>query len=201
MDKHFETHNYSLWHLFRDEQRRVWDRILKTTLDEVAGSFRSIYGHHHPIMRAMREQRAPIPKALLVTAEMTINSDLRRAIEQTEFDAAQVAGLIEEVNRWRFEVDRATLGFVASRRAQSWIEQFRRAPKESAPLEQLHVMLTALEGLELGLDLFKVRNQLFVTSKQMLGEMIERNTNGDRNATLWIERFIRLSDYLRLKSA
>jgi len=58
-------------------------------------------------------------------------------------------------------------------------------------------MLTALEGLELGLDLFKVRNQLFVTSKQMLGEMIERNTNGDRSATLWIERFIRLSDYLR----
>ena len=35
----------------------------------------------------------------------------------------------------------------------------------------------------------------------MLGEMIERNTNGDRSATLWIERFIRLSDYLRLKSA
>ncbi|HKQ05127.1 MAG TPA: DUF3536 domain-containing protein [Blastocatellia bacterium] len=201
MDKHFETHNYSLWHLFRDEQRRVWDRILKTTLDEVAGSFRSIYGHHYPIMRAMREQRAPIPKALLVTAEMTINSDLRRAIEQTEFDAAQVAGLIEEVNRWRFEVDRTTLGFVASRRAQSLIEQFRCAPQASAPLEQLHAMLTALEGLELGLDLFKVRNQLFVTSKQMLGEMIERNTNGDRNATSWIERFIRLSDYLRLKSA
>jgi alpha-amylase/alpha-mannosidase (GH57 family) len=201
MDKHFETHNYSLWHLFRDEQRKVWDRILRSTLDEVAGSFRSIYSHHYPIMRAMREQRAPIPKALLVTAELTINSDLRRAIEGAEFDAAQVAGLIEEVSRWRFEVDRTTLGFVASRRAQMLIEQFRLAPQESAPLEKLYAMLAALEPLALPLDLFKVRNQLFVTSKQMLGEMIERNMRGDRAATEWIERFIRLSDYLRLKSA
>ena len=201
MDKHFDTHNYSLWHLFRDEQRKVWDRILKTTLDEVAASFRGIYSHHYPIMRAMREQRAPIPKALRLTAELTINSDLRQIIEGNEFDAAQVAGLIEEVNRWRFEVDRTTLGFVASRRARELIEQFRRAPHDSAPLDQLYAMLLALEPLALPLDLFKARNQLFVTSKQMLGEMIERNTSGDRDATSWIERFIRLSDYLRLKSA
>jgi alpha-amylase/alpha-mannosidase (GH57 family) len=201
MDKHFETHNYSLWHLFRDEQRKVWGRILETTLDEVTASFRSIYSHHYPIMRAMREQRAPIPKALRLTAELTINSDLRQAIESNEFDAAHVAGLIEEVNRWRFEVDRTTLGFVASLRAQELIEQFRRAPHDSAPLDRLYATLVALERLTLPLDLFKVRNQLFVTSKQMLGEMIERNMGSDRDATMWIERFIRLSDYLRLKSA
>ncbi|HEY7544335.1 MAG TPA: DUF3536 domain-containing protein, partial [Blastocatellia bacterium] len=32
MDQYFETHNYSLWHLFRDEQRRVFGRILEATL-------------------------------------------------------------------------------------------------------------------------------------------------------------------------
>jgi alpha-amylase/alpha-mannosidase (GH57 family) len=201
MDKHFETHNYSLWHLFRDEQRRVWDRILKSTVDEVAGSFRRIYSHHYPIMRAMREQRAPLPKALLVTAELTINGDLRRAIENPEFDAAQVAGLIEEVDRWRFEVDRTTLGFVASLRAQELMNRFTRTPQDSTPLAQIHTILVALERLALPLDLFKVRNQLFVTSKQMLREMIERNTSGDTTATEWIKRFIRLSDHLRHKSA
>jgi alpha-amylase/alpha-mannosidase (GH57 family) len=201
MDKHFETHNYSLWHLFRDEQRRVWDRILRSTLDEVTASFRSIYSHHYPIMRAMREQRAPIPKALMITAELTINSDLQRAIESNEFNAAHVAGLIEEVNRWRFEVDRTTLGFVASRRARALIERFARAPQDSASLEQLYLILTTLEGLLLPLDLFKVRNQLFVISNQMLSEMIERNRRGDAAATTWIGRFIRLSDYLRHKSA
>jgi alpha-amylase/alpha-mannosidase (GH57 family) len=201
MDKHFETHNYSLWHLFRDEQRKVWNRILKSTLDEVAGSFRRIYSHHYPIMRAMREQRAPIPKGLLVTAELTINSDLRRAIENSEFDAAQVAGLIEEVSRWGFEVDRTTLGFVASLRAQELMDRFTRAPQNSALLEQIYAILVALERLALPLDLFKVRSQLFMISKQMLGEMIKRNQQGDAAATEWIERFIRLSDYLRHKSA
>jgi alpha-amylase/alpha-mannosidase (GH57 family) len=201
MDKHFETHNYSLWHLFRDEQRKVWDRILQSTLDEVAGSFRRIYGHHYPIMRAMREHHAPIPKGLLVTAELTINSDLHRAIGSPEFDATHVAGLIEEARRWDFEVDRTTLGFVASRRAQALMEQFRRAPQDSAPLEHIHATLSGLEPLALPLDLFKVRNQLFLTGKQVLGELIERNRRGDAAATEWIGRFIRLSDYLRHKDA
>jgi hypothetical protein len=35
----------------------------------------------------------------------------------------------------------------------------------------------------------------------MLSEMIERNRRGDAAATTWIGRFIRLSDYLRHKSA
>ncbi|HKP14292.1 MAG TPA: DUF3536 domain-containing protein, partial [Blastocatellia bacterium] len=201
MDKHFETHNYSLWHLFRDEQRRVWDSILRSTLDEVSASFRSIYSHHYPIMRAMREQRAPIPKALMVTAELTINGDLQRAIESPEFNATHVGGLIEEVSRWRFDVDRTTLGFVASRRARELIERFERAPQMAAPLAQIYALLVALEPLALPLDLFKVRNQLFVTSKKMLGEMIERNRRGDAAATSWIECFVRLSDYLRHKSA
>jgi hypothetical protein len=152
-------------------------------------------------MRAMREQRAPIPKALMVTAELTNNSDLQRAIESPEFNAAHVAGLIEEVDRWRFEVDRTTLGFVASRRAHELIERFARAPHESAPLEQLYMILATLEPLTLPLDLFKVRNQLFIISQRMLGKMIERTRRGDATAIAWIERFIRLSDYLRHKSA
>jgi hypothetical protein len=118
-----------------------------------------------------------------------------------EFNAAHVGGLVEEVSRWQFEVDRTTLGFVAGRRVRELIERFARAPQEAAPLEQIHTILVALEPLGLPLDLFKARNQLFVISKKMLGEMIERNMRGDAAATAWIGRFIRLSDYLRHKSA
>ena len=201
MDKHFETHNYSLWHLFRDEQRKVWDRILNSTLEEVAGSFRRTYNHHSPIMRAMREQRVPIPKALVVSAELTVDGDLRRAIESDEFDSAHVAGLIEEVKRWGFEVDRPTLGFVASMRAHEFLESFMYTPQDSSPLEEIYSMLVVLEPLALPLELFKVRNQLFLIRKQMLAQMIERGRHGDAEAAKWIDRFVRLTDYLRHKDA
>jgi len=52
MDTHFETHNYSLWHLFRDEQRKVLGQILESTLNEVEASFRQIYERSFPIHAA-----------------------------------------------------------------------------------------------------------------------------------------------------
>jgi hypothetical protein len=201
MNRHFETHNYSLRHLFRDEQRKVWNRILRSTLNEVAGSFRRIYDHHYPVMRAMREQRAPIPKALAVTAEMTIDADLQQEIEAAEPDAAHLSRLIEEVNRWRFDVDRTTLGFVASRRAHALMGQFAAAPADMAPLEKIEAMLRALEPLALQYDLAKVRNLLFVTGKQHALEMRRRADAGEATAEKWVARFDSLSDYLRLRSA
>ncbi|HEX8185815.1 MAG TPA: DUF3536 domain-containing protein, partial [Blastocatellia bacterium] len=112
MDKHFEAHNYSLWHLFRDEQRKVWSRVLETALVEVQGAFRQIYDHHYPIMQAMKEQRTPIPKAFLTTAEFTINADLRDAIEAEEPGQDRLQDLVAAVKRWEFEADKTTLGFV-----------------------------------------------------------------------------------------
>ncbi len=71
MDEHFQAHSYSLWHLFRDEQRRVFGRILASTLAEVEISYRRIYDHHYPIMQVMKELRSPIPKAFVTAAELS----------------------------------------------------------------------------------------------------------------------------------
>ncbi len=49
MDDHFETHNYSLWHLFKDQQRKVFDQILASSLEEIELHFRQIYQYNHPI--------------------------------------------------------------------------------------------------------------------------------------------------------
>ncbi|MEJ2066434.1 MAG: DUF3536 domain-containing protein, partial [Deltaproteobacteria bacterium] len=73
MDKHFETHNYSLWHLFRDEQRKVLSQILDATLEEIEVSFRQIYEHHYPVMQVMRGMHIPLPKALATTLEFVLN--------------------------------------------------------------------------------------------------------------------------------
>ena len=82
---------------------------------EVEGSFRRIYDHHYPIMQAMKEQRAPIPKPLATAAEFTINADLREEVESPQPDIAHLQNLVDDVKRWRYEVDKTTLGFIASR--------------------------------------------------------------------------------------
>ncbi|HEX5733336.1 MAG TPA: DUF3536 domain-containing protein [Blastocatellia bacterium] len=201
MDKHFETHNYSLWHLFRDEQRKVWAKILETTLVEVEGSFRRIYSHHYPIMQAMKEARAPIPKPLATAAEFTINADLREEVESAQPDIAHLHNLVDDVKRWRYEVDKTTLGFIASQRVRALMEGFASTPADASPLETVEALLTTLEPLSLPLDLLKVQNIHFSVGKQLSAGMRERAARGDEEAAEWLARFERLSDYLQVRSA
>jgi alpha-amylase/alpha-mannosidase (GH57 family) len=201
MDKHFETHNYSLWHLFRDEQRKVWAKILETTLVEVQGSFRRIYDHHYPIMQAMRESRTPIPKPLGTTAELTINADLRTEIESPQPDIAHLQHLVEEVKRWRVEVDKTTLAFVASRRLRALMEEFAASPTDATPVGTVEAILRTLEPLALQPDLLKVQNIHLSIGRQRAARMRERAALGDEEAQEWLTRFERLGDYLQIRSA
>ena len=200
IDKHFETHNYSLWHLFKDEQRKVWAKILETTLNEVEGSFRRVYDHHYPIMQAMRESRTPIPKPLATAAAFTINADLREEIESGEPEITHVQNLVDEVRRWKFEVDRTTLGFVASRRVSALMEKFADRPEDPSPLETVEALLRALEPLALQFDLLKAQNIHFSVGSRLGAWMHEREAVGDEEAKRWLVRFERLGNYLQLRS-
>ncbi|HVG19407.1 MAG TPA: DUF3536 domain-containing protein [Blastocatellia bacterium] len=200
MERHFEARNYSLWYLFRDEQRKVWNRILESALVEVQGAFRQVYDHHYPIMQAMREQRTPIPKVFLTTAEFTINADLRDAIEAEEPDQDRLQDLVAAVKRWGFEADKTTLGFIASRRISRLMEAFYATPEDSTPLEAIDILLRALEPLSLEYDLLKAQNVLFLIGKERAGRMKERAAGGDEGARRWAERYDRLSGYLRVRA-
>jgi hypothetical protein len=200
MEKHFHAHNYSLWYLFRDERRKVWNRILESALVEVQGAFRQVYDHHYPIMQAMREQRTPIPKVFLTTAEFTINADLRDAIEAQEPDQDRLQDMVAAVKRWGFEADKTTLGFVASRRIRLLMEAFSDMPEDSSPLKAIDILLRALDPLSLEYDLLKAQNLLFLIGKERAGQMRERAERGDEGAKEWIERFDRLSGYLQVRA-
>jgi alpha-amylase/alpha-mannosidase (GH57 family) len=199
MDKHFEAHNYSLGHLFRDEQRKVWNRVLETALVEVQGSFRQIYDHHYPIMQAMKEQRTPIPKAFLTTAEFTVNADLRDTVEAEELDRNRLEDLVEAVKRWGFEVDKTTLGFVASRRIAELMKGLQNNIEDSTPLETIEIMLKTLEPLALEYDLLEAQNLLFSIGKERAGQMRKRAAPGNEEVNKWVERFDRLSHYLQVR--
>ncbi|HKS39618.1 MAG TPA: hypothetical protein VJX74_03320, partial [Blastocatellia bacterium] len=151
-------------------------------------------------MQAMKEQQTPIPKALLTTAEFTINADLRRAIESQEEYSGQIEDLIKEVMRWQFEVDKTTLGFVASRKIRTLMEKFDESPEDSSPLEIIEALLKALEPLALPYNLWKAQNLLFFMGKGLSPAMRTLAEGGDESAKIWIARFDSLSNYLKIGS-
>jgi len=100
MDKHFETHNYSLWHLFRDEQRKVLNKILESTLGEIEASFHQIYERHYSAMQVMREMGIPLPKAFATATELILSTNIRYELQREELDLEEIQKLIEEAKHW-----------------------------------------------------------------------------------------------------
>ena len=201
MDTDFQTHNYSLWHLFRDEQRKVLDQILDSTLREIESSFRQVYEHHYPIMQMMREIKIPLPKVFSTTAEFIINMDIRSALESDEFDLERLEKLAEEATRWSFKLDKVTLGFVATQKIDSLLERLSRTPQDMAFLESIGTAVKLLKDLPLELNLWQAQNIYFAIRKQIQGEIEAKAQSGDRNAERWIAHFKRLGDYLYVRSA
>ncbi len=200
LDKHFETHNYSLWHLFKDEQRTVFGRILESTLHEVESSFRSIYEHHYSIMQVMRELGNPIPKALATTAEFIINADLRKVLESDQLNLTLLKTLVDAGEKWAFEVDDTIISFLATGRLTALMEQLGESPEDLTLLETIDEALEVLARLPLTLDLWKAQNIHFSVSKRFYGIKREQAQTGDSSASLWIERFEKLGARLEVRS-
>ncbi|HYP29599.1 MAG TPA: DUF3536 domain-containing protein [Blastocatellia bacterium] len=201
MDKHFDTHNYSLWHLFKDEQRYVFDRITQSALEEIEGSFRRIYDHHYPIMQVMRELRIPLPKALATPAEYTINANLRRLLESPEPDLEQLQAIVEEIRKWNFEGEKTSIGFVASQKVDALMERLAREPEDLALLKIIERMLRILSAPALELDLMRAQHLHFQIARRHFLVMQGRAEGGDPGAAEWVEHFDSLGTYLQVRSA
>jgi hypothetical protein len=200
IDKHFQTHNYSLWHLFKDEQRKVLNQIIEFPLQEIENSFRQIHHHHYPIMQAMNEMRIPLPRSFATPMAFILNIDLCKLLENEELDIDQIQKLIVDIRKWSIEIDQKNLEFVATQRINKLMEKFSQIPNDIQLLENIESILNILDGLFLDLDLGEAQSLCFSIGKQQIYDrMREKSKNGDPTARRWIEHFNNLREYLHVR--
>ncbi len=198
LDDQFGTHNYTLWHLFKDEQRTVFDQILESSLERIEFSFRQIYEDEYPLMQAMRELDLPMPSALTTTLEFILNMDIRKLLESEEPDLDRLQELIDELQKWPVELDTKTIPFVASRQVVAALRKLAEAPEDVQLLQDIHALVRKLQELPMNLDLWEAQNLYFDIGKQLYRQKSTKAEQGDDAATAWLDNFSRLGDDLRV---
>ncbi len=91
IDRYYGHVDYSLTSLFTDEQRRIVQLILNSTLWDIESSLTNIYEDHASLLHFLSQAGLPKPPALTLAAEFAINAGLRRALESEPIDQAAVA--------------------------------------------------------------------------------------------------------------
>ncbi len=198
MDKHFGGNSYTLWHLFRDEQRAILDQVMESELKEIENNFRRIYEDYYPLMNVMSQMGVPLPKAIATPVEFVLNTDLRDLLKRGEVDPEQLSKLIGEINKWSFELDKATLGYVAGNRIHSLMAKLHQNPRDLELLKRIEFEIGIVSNLPLELDLWKTQNLHFAVTRELLDEMRNAAEGGDEHAAAWVEHFERLGRHINV---
>ena len=199
MDKHFGVDNYSIWHLFKDEQRKVVNQILELTYRDLEISYRRIYDNNYAIMNFLRDLNIPLSKPFAIAAEYIINLDLRRLFEAEEIDLQKLESLISAANKWQLALDVDLLGFTASPWIGNAMERIRGRPEDAPLLEMTAGALRLLETLPVELYLRKAQDSYFSLGQAFHGSMKDKAATGDETAQKWVAGFESLGLLLNVK--
>ena len=159
-NKHFDNTTYNLKSLFRDEQRRIVDEVLRSTLNEADSAYRQIYEHHASLMQFLASIRAPLPHILRVTAEFVLNSRLRAALSSENLNIGEIQELLNTVRREGIELDTPGLAFVLKKTINRMGEELE-AELTLKNLARFDEALSVLKMVPFEVDLWRTQNMFF----------------------------------------
>ncbi len=197
INKHFDQNNYSLWDLFKNEQKHALDHIFEITRESIESHFRQIFEQYSPLMQIRNNISSSLPKALAMTVEFILNRDLCEVLEGERFDLSKLEILVKEIKRLSFMRDRKSIILIASRRITVMMEKLAKDPENVILSGEIESCIRLLSTLRLNLDLWKAQNIYFLIKKEIFEKMRERARKQDKIAIFWMECFQRLGECLK----
>jgi len=199
LDKHFATSTYSLKSLFRDEQRKVLDRILESTLSDIEAAYRQLYEHHFPPMRFSSDLGKPVPKAFQAVAEFILNTDLRRTFNEETLDVERIRSLLDEAKMWQADLDNEGLSYLLQQTLAEMMTRFASSPDDIALLKSLVDAAMLARSVPFPVDLWEVQNLYYKMLKNIYPELRKKAEQGDQVAADWATHFVSLGQQLLVR--
>jgi alpha-amylase/alpha-mannosidase (GH57 family) len=186
LDRHFGESTYSVRSLFRDEQRKVLNIILRESMERADAHFRQVHERRVPLMRFLTDLNIPLPKAFNAAAEYTINTDLHRAFESEELDIDKVRELFEEARVLRVALDNTTLEFGLRKNIEGLTRRLASRPSAMALLERLNAAVQLSRTMPFDLNLWTTQNLYHEMVRDHYTGFRKQADAGDPVARQWL---------------
>jgi hypothetical protein len=199
LDKHFLDLTYSLKSLFRDEQRKILNLILDSTLEQAEAVYRQLYEQNVPLMRFLSDLGTPPIKAFRTAAEFALNSHLRRALEEEELDFERIRILLEEARVVKVVLDAEMLGYTIQHTLEQKMERFFEEPADLDLLQGLEAAVNLARTLPFEVNLWQTQNIYYGMLQTFYPTFLKKAERGNEDAQIWISHFSALGDKLRVR--
>ena len=195
-DDHFGDHHYTLTHLFRDDQRRIFQNILEDTLKDIEYYFRQIHENEFATLKKLKELDHPFPRHLEVPISFIMENDLVNLIGEEPVSISKMNQLVTDIIELDLSLDRDLLAFRAGRRITEMARDWSGYPENTDLLNRIRMVIQTLAPLQLSLNLWLLQNIHYTVGKEILVDK-ERITGQDgQKRKLWQEAYNALGDIL-----
>jgi hypothetical protein len=158
LDRYYGHVDYSLTSLFRDEQRRIVQLILNSTLWDIETSLTTIYEDHASLLHYLSQAGLPKPPALALAAGFALNAGLRRALGMDPIDQAQVRSLLIAAKSDKVPLETAALSYLVDQRMKLAMVELQVSNGSVEKLERALTMARNLTELPFELNLWQAQN-------------------------------------------
>ncbi len=199
LDQTFDKKTFSLRQLFRDEQRKITNTILNESLTSAAAVYRAIFESQAPLIRFLNGLSMPVPKALMLAAEIALNSQLEQALERPELDAESIHGLLKEAAGSKVTLDTTTLEYAMRQRVEKEAKEFAANPKDPALAARLRKSVDLIPTLPFPVTVWEVQNICYPA----LVKALEENGwggGGDPMMQQHFDNLVHLAEQLRIRA-
>jgi alpha-amylase/alpha-mannosidase (GH57 family) len=196
MDAHFGMHTYSLKDLFRDEQRKILDRIIGSIRGEFASTYHDLYENNQILMKFLREAGIPVPRRFLATAETALNIELQKVLAAEVAEVERIRDIIAAANYWQVKLDAVDLEFLIRRRIERTMRALIGNPADADSLFEVLRLLEIAALLPITVNLWQTQNIYHTVALTSYPAFLAGGREGDGNALRWVEGFKNLGRLL-----
>jgi hypothetical protein len=158
LDREYGHVDYSLTSLFSDEQRRIVELILNSTLWDIENSLTTIYEDHASLLHYLSQAGLPKPPALTLAAGFAINAGLRRALESDPIDIAQMRSFLTLARADQVPLETTTLSYIADQRMKRAMVELQMSAGSLEMLDRALTLARNLVELPIELNLWQAQN-------------------------------------------
>lgn len=198
MDKYFGNHNYSFWHLFRDEQRQIMKLVMDNTLKSAEGTIYQLYENNFPLLQVFNEINMAVPRQLKLPIDLAVNTKLINILESDEIDLNELKKLIEAAQVVQFDLDLVTLNFLAKERVRVLVRKLAENPEDHDLLEHLVELLRLIREGGMQPEYWAAQNTAFLVKKNIYEKYLDHCKRGSTEAESWCKLFDELYKNLNL---
>lgn len=198
LDSYFGSHNYSFWHLFRDEQRSIMELVMENTLKNVDNTMQQIYENSYPLLQTFTEINMAVPQRLKTPVDMAINGKLIQELKNGEFELERLKNLLHTASNINVNLDVVTLNFLTDNKLNTLMHEFQENPSDLDLLDNIYSLIDLIKESPLQPNEWEAQNIAFKIKEEHYDHYVEEEKKGNEEAAAWLKSFRYLSEKLNL---